>query len=260
MADLASRARTLLRLHTDPRILVLANVWDVTSARVVAATPGTGALATASHAIAASLGYEDGERIPLDLHLDVVRRIAAAAELPVSVDMEAGYGDPGGTAAQVIAAGAVGGNLEDARRPLDEAVAAVAEVLAAGRAAGVDFVLNARTDVVLLAPEGADRAALLEEAAHRGRAFLAAGAAAVFVPGVVAADEIAALVGALGRGRLSLLAVPGATPPVAELERMGVTRVSTGPFAQRAALTALQDVTAELLAGGVLPAGTRKLS
>ncbi|MDP5182301.1 isocitrate lyase/phosphoenolpyruvate mutase family protein [Blastococcus sp. BMG 814] len=131
MAGLASRARTLLRLQTDPRTLVLANVWDVTSARVVAATQGTGALATASHAVAASLGYEDGERIPLELHLDVVRRITATVDLPVSVDMEAGYGDPGGTAARAIAAGAVGGNLEDAVRPLDEAVAAVGEVLAA---------------------------------------------------------------------------------------------------------------------------------
>jgi 2-methylisocitrate lyase-like PEP mutase family enzyme len=258
--DLATRARTLLDLHTAPEILVLTNVWDVTSARVVAGTRGTAALATASHAIAASLGYEDGEQIPLELHLDVVRRIAAAVDVPVSVDMEAGYGDPGGTAERAVAAGAVGGNLEDARRPLDEAVAAVVEVLAAGHAAGVDFVLNARTDVVLLAPEDADRAALLDEAAHRGRAFLAAGAAAVFVPGVVAADEIAALVGALGRGKLSVLAVPGATPPVAELERLGVARVSTGPFAQRAALTALQDVTAALLAGGVLPPGTRMLS
>ncbi|MGY2004617.1 isocitrate lyase/PEP mutase family protein [Blastococcus sp. SYSU DS1024] len=260
MADPASRARTLLRLQTDPRVLVLANVWDAASARAVADTEGTGALATASHAIAAAHGYEDGERIPLELHLDVVRRIVAAVELPLSMDMEAGYGDPGETTRRAIGAGAVGGNLEDGTRPLDEAVAAVGEVLAAGRAAGVDFVLNARTDVVLLAPAGADRAALLDEAADRGRAYLAAGAAAVFVPGVVAADEIAALVGALGRGRLSVLAVPGATPPVAELERLGVARVSTGPNAQRVALTALQDATAALLAGGVLPPGTRTLS
>ncbi|MGY2082897.1 isocitrate lyase/PEP mutase family protein [Blastococcus sp. SYSU DS0539] len=260
MPDPACRARTLARLQTDPRILVLANVWDVTSARVVAATAGTGALATASHSIAATFGYEDGERIPLDLHLDVVARIAAAVDLPVSMDMEAGYGDAGETARRAIAAGAVGGNLEDGMRPLDEAVAAVREVLAAGRAAGIDFVLNARTDAVLLAPADADRAALIDEAVRRGRAFLAAGATAVFVPGVAAAGEIAALVEGLGPGRLSVLAVPGSTPPVAELERLGVARVSTGPFAQRVALTALQDATAALLAGGVLPPGTRMLS
>src|ERR671914_95742 len=97
MPDLAARARTLLDLHTAPELLVLANVWDVASARVVAGTDGVRALATASHAIAASFGYEDGERIPLDVHLDMVARIAAVAGLPVSMDMEAGYGDPGET-------------------------------------------------------------------------------------------------------------------------------------------------------------------
>ena len=107
MPDLADRARALLQLHTDLEILVLANVWDVVSARVVAATEGVRALATASHSIAATFGYEDGERIPLDLHLDMVARIAAAVDLPVSMDMEAGYGDPGETARRAIEAGAV---------------------------------------------------------------------------------------------------------------------------------------------------------
>ena len=108
MPDLADRARALLDLHTDPEILVLANVWDVVSARVVAGTEGVRALATASHSIAATFGYEDGENIPLDLHLDMVARIAAAVDLPVSMDMEAGYGDPGGTTRRAIEAGAVG--------------------------------------------------------------------------------------------------------------------------------------------------------
>ncbi|MGY1814428.1 isocitrate lyase/PEP mutase family protein [Blastococcus sp. SYSU D00820] len=259
MPALADRARTLLDLHTAPEVLVLANVWDVASARVVAGTPGTGALATASHAIAAAAGYEDGERIPLDLHLDVVGRIAAAVDLPVSADLEAGYGDPGETTRRAIAAGVVGANLEDGMRPLDEAVAAVEAALRAGRDAGIDLVLNARTDVFLLAAPDADRGALLDEALRRGRAFLAAGAPVVFVPGVVDREEIAALVDGLGPGRLSLLAVPGATPPVRELQELGVARVSTGPNAQRAALTALQDATAALLAGGVLPPGTRRV-
>src|SRR5215207_6665470 len=102
MPDLATRARTLLDLHTAPEILVLANVWDVVSAQVVAATDGVRALATASHGIAATFGYEDGENIPLDLNLDMVGRIAAAVDLPVSMDMEAGYGDPGETARRAI--------------------------------------------------------------------------------------------------------------------------------------------------------------
>jgi len=119
MPDLAARARTLLDLHTAPEILVLANVWDVVSARVVAAVDGVTALATASHSIAATFGYEDGENIPLDLHLDMVRRITAAVDLPVTMDFEAGYGDAGETARRAMGAGAVGGNLEDRMRPLE---------------------------------------------------------------------------------------------------------------------------------------------
>jgi 2-methylisocitrate lyase-like PEP mutase family enzyme len=260
MPDLASRARTLLDLHTSPRILVLANVWDVVSAQVVAATPGVGALATASHSIAATFGYEDGENIPLDLHLDMVGRIVGAVGLPVTMDVEAGYGDAGETTRRAIEVGVVGGNLEDQMRPLDEAVAAVEAVLAAGRDAGIDFVLNARTDAFLRAAPGADRGELVAEAVRRGRAYLEAGAPVVFVPGVVARDEIAAVVDGIGRGRVSLIAVPGATPPSRELEQLGVARLSTGPFTQRVALTALQDATAELLAGGVLPPGTRGLN
>src|SRR3954465_2668907 len=149
MADLTSRARTLLDLHTAPEILTLANVWDVVSARVVAGTPGVRAIATASHSIAATFGYEDGENIPLELHLDMVRRIAEAVDVPVTMDFEAGYGDAGATAARAIAAGVVGGNLEDRRAPLDAAVAAVEAALRAGRDAGIDFVLNARTDALL---------------------------------------------------------------------------------------------------------------
>src|SRR5687768_9279694 len=180
--DLAARARALLDLHTAPEILVLANVWDVVSAQVVAGTDGVRALATASHSIAATFGYEDGENIPLDLHLDMVGRIVEAVDLPVTMDFEAGYGDPGETARRAIERGVVGGNLEDQMRPLDEAVAAVEAVLAAGRAAGIDFVLNARTDAFARAPRDADRSALLEEAIRRGLAFLEVGAPVVFVP------------------------------------------------------------------------------
>jgi 2-methylisocitrate lyase-like PEP mutase family enzyme len=260
VASLRDRASTLLALHRAPEILVLANAWDVVSARVVADTPGTRAVATASHSIAATFGYEDGEHIPLDLHLDMVRRIVDAVDLPVTMDFEAGYGDAGATAARAIEAGVVGGNLEDGMRPLEDALAAVESVLAAGRDAGIDFVLNARTDAFLRAPAGADRAGLVQEALRRGRAFLAAGAPVVFVPGVVARDEVAALADGLGPRRLSVISVPGASLPVAELERLGVARVSTGPFSQRVALTALQDAAAAVLAGGVLPPGTRTLS
>jgi 2-methylisocitrate lyase-like PEP mutase family enzyme len=260
MPDLAARARTLLELHTAPEILVLANVWDVVSARVVAATEGVRALATASHSIAATFGYEDGENIPLDLHLDMVGRIVDAVDLPVTMDFEAGYGDPGETTRRAIEKGVVGGNLEDQMKPLDEAVAAVEAVLAAGRDAGIEFVLNARTDAFVRAPRDADRGRLVEEAIRRGRAFLDAGAPVVFVPGAILREEIAALVDALGPQKLSVISVPRHSLPVRELQELGVARVSTGPFTQRVALTALQQAAAEVVAGGVLPPDTRSLN
>ena len=260
MTGLAKRARTLLDLHTAPEILVLTNVWDVASARVVAATDGVRALATASHGIAATYGYEDGENIPLELHLDMVARIASAVDLPVSMDMEAGYGDPGETTRRAIAAGVVGGNLEDAMKPLEESVAAVEAVLRAGREAGIEFVLNARTDALLHAAPGVDRAGLLAEVVRRGQAFLEAGAPVVFVPGLVDRAEIAEVVEGLGRNRLTLISVPGVSLPAREMQALGVARVSTGPFPQRVALTALEDAVVEMVAGGVLPPGTRALS
>src|ERR1700712_2187278 len=260
MPDLAARARTLLDLHTAPEILVLTNVWDVVSARVVASTDGVRALATASHSIAATFGYEDGENIPLDLHLDMVGRITRAVDLPVTMDFEAGYGDAGETARLAIAAGAVGGNLEDQMKPLDDAVAAVEAVLRAGRDAGIEFVLNARTDTFVRAAEDADRGELVEEAIRRGKAYLEAGAPVVFVPRVVAREEIAALVDALGPRKLTVISVPGVSLPARELQELGVARVSTGPFTQRVALTALQDAVTGMVGGGTLPAGTRPLN
>jgi 2-methylisocitrate lyase-like PEP mutase family enzyme len=260
MPELADRARALLDLHTAPEILVLANVWDVVSAQVVAATDGVRALATASHSIAATFGFEDGENIPLNLHLDMVGLIVAAVDLPVSMDFEAGYGDPGETARRAIEIGVVGGNLEDEMKPLEEAVAAVEAVLRAGWDAGVDFVLNARTDAFIRAEPGTDRGELLEEALRRGKAYLEVGAPVVFVPGVAAREEIEALVDGLGRQKLSVISVPGKSLPARELEELGVARVSTGPFTQRVALTALQDATAQLVAGGTLPESTRVLN
>jgi 2-methylisocitrate lyase-like PEP mutase family enzyme len=260
MPDLADNARYLLELHSAPEILVLANVWDVASAKVVAATDGVRVLATASHSIASTFGYEDGENIPLNLHLDMVGLIVAAVDLPVTMDFEAGYGDPGDTARRAIEIGVVGGNLEDQMKPLEEAVGAVEAVLRAGWDAGIDFVLNARTDAYIRAEAGTPRDELLAEAIRRGRAFLEVGAPVVFVPGVVARDDIEALVDALGPQKLSVISVPGKSLPVRELQELGVARVSTGPFTQRVALTALQDATAELLAGGVLPEGTRALN
>src|SRR5918997_3096577 len=132
----------------------MVNVWDAITATVVAQPPGTKALATASHSIATSHGYPDGEVIPREEMIAAVGLIArTAGDLPVTADLEGGYGDPGGTIARAIDVGIVGANLEDQMKPLAESVAAVEAAVAAGERAGIPFVLNARTDAFL---RGAD--------------------------------------------------------------------------------------------------------
>jgi 2-methylisocitrate lyase-like PEP mutase family enzyme len=254
----ADQAAELRRLHTAPQLLVLVNVWDVASAKVVAGLPGCRAVATASHSIAASFGYPDGEVIPVSLMIEAVGRIAAAVSLPVTADLEAGYGDVGETIRRAIAIGVVGANIEDEMRPLAEAVAAVRAVVKAGGAEGVPFVLNARTDAYLL---GGDRdpADLLSDAIERGRAFLDAGADCVFVPGKLDADTVRRLVEGIGERKVSILGLPG-TPEPRELAELGVARVSFGPWPQRVAMTSLADVGADLLAGAGLPGWARNVS
>ncbi len=251
------KAAELLRLHTDPALLVVVNVWDAITAKVVA-DAGSTALATASHSIAATLGYPDGEQIPRDLMIDMVGRIAAAVDIPVSADLESGYGDAGDTVRRAIGVGIVGANLEDRMQPLTDSVAAVAAAVEAGESEGVPFVLNARTDAFLKAGDR-DPAEVLADAIERGRAFLDAGADCVFVPGKLDEPTVTALVDALGERKLSVIHVPGSVPQ-ARLAQLGVARVSFGPFTQRAALTHLADLTADLLAGGALPDGVRALN
>jgi 2-methylisocitrate lyase-like PEP mutase family enzyme len=255
---LEQKAVTLQRLHAAPELLAVVNVWDVVTATVVAGVPGTQALATASHSIAASLGYPDGEVIPREEMIAAVGRIAAAVDLPVSADLEAGYGDPGGTIARAIEVGVVGANLEDQMRPLPEAVAAVRAAVEAGQRAGIPFQLNARTDAFLRAGDR-DPADVLADAIERGRAYLDAGASTFFAPGKLGEPAVAALVEALGPQKLTLIAVPGSID-LATMQRLGVARVSYGPWSQNVALTALADLTADVLAGGGLPEGTRKLN
>lgn len=254
---ITAKAQELLRLHTDPDLLVVVNVWDVISARVVA-DQGSTALATASHSIAATLGYPDGEKIPRDLMIDMVGRIAAAVEIPVTADLESGYGDAGETIRRAIGVGVVGANLEDRMQPLADSVAAVRAAVAAGEAEGVPFVLNARTDAFLKAGDR-DPDAVLADAIERGKAFLAEGAACVFVPGKLDEKQVTALVEGLGERKLSTIGVPGSLPP-ARLAELGVARVSYGPFTQRATLTHLADLTTDLLGGGQLPDGIRALN
>jgi 2-methylisocitrate lyase-like PEP mutase family enzyme len=259
MTSSADRATTLKDLHTDSELLTLVNVWDVASARVVAGTEGTRAIATASHAIAAMYGYPDGEHIPRELMLEAVGRVVDAVDLPVTADLEAGYGDAAATVRLAIGLGVVGCNIEDQLRPIAEAAGIVEAVMRMAEAEGVpDFVLNARTDAFVLAGDR-DPDASLADAIERGRAFLDAGAPVVFVPGRLTEQQVTALVDALGPQRLTLLPV-APEPSLARLAELGVARVSFGPFPQRVALTALQQLVEGVGRGEGIPAGTRPLT
>jgi 2-methylisocitrate lyase-like PEP mutase family enzyme len=249
------KAQAFLAMHGRP-ILVLPNAWDVASARVVEAA-GARAVATSSAAVAAALGYPDGERLPRESMLEVVRRIAAAVAVPVTADVEAGYGrspeELAATTRGVLAAGAVGINLEDGTgdsaaplRPLAEQVERIRAVRAAATAAGVPLVINARVDVYLA--QAGPPESRCAETVRRSSAYREAGADCLFVPGVSDADLIARLVREAG-GPLSLLA-GRATPPVSELERLGVARVSVGSGLMRAALGFVRDAARELLTAG----------
>ncbi len=256
--SIRTRATELGRLHRDPALLTLVNVWDVISAKVVAAVPGTKALATASHSIAASWGYEDGENIPLDLMLDTVGRIVASTELPVTADLEGGYGDAAETVRRAIGIGVVGANIEDQLKPLPEAARQVEAIMKAAEAEGVDFVLNARTDAFALQRKR-DGAVNLAEAIERGRAYLDAGAPVVFVPAILSEDQVQEMATAFGPQKLTVIGIPG-MPSLARLEELGVARVSYGPLAQNVALTALQELAEDVHRGGGVPADTRFLN
>ncbi len=253
-----ARATTLLELHRAPELLTVVNVWDVISATVVADVPGTTALATASHSIAASYGYEDGEKIPLDLMIEAVGRIAAATSLPVSADLEGGYGNAAEAVRRAIGVGIVGANIEDQMKPVAEAAAQVEAIMKAASDEGVDFVLNARTDAFAKGRDR-DQADVLKDAVERGKAFLDAGAPAVFVPARLDETQVATLVDAFGPQRLTLIAIPG-TPSLARLAELGVSRVSFGPMSQNVALTALQELVEEVHRGGGVPASMRMLN
>lgn len=252
-------ATDFLRLHRDPELLTVVNVWDVISAKVVAGTPGTKALATASHGIAATLGYQDGENIPVDEMLDMCGRIAKAVDLPVSADLEGGYGDAPDTIRRAIGLGIVGANIEDQLKPLADAARQVEQIMAVAAEEGVpDFVLNARTDTFVRAGDR-DPAEVLADAVERTKAYVDAGAPIVFVPGKLGEQQVTTLVEAVGPQRLTVIGSPGSLP-LAKLQELGVARVSYGPHSQRVALTALQELVEDVHAGGGLPETIRALN
>ena len=252
-ATLQEKAERLRRLHAGPRALVLANAWDAASARLIAAV-GFPAIATSSAGVAYALGYADGQRIPRAEMLDMIRRVAATVDVPVTADVEGGYGATPAAAAEtargVIAAGAVGMNLEDAGDG-DRLLAAelhadrVRAARQAATAAGIPLVINARTDVFETPGSNEKR---LAEAVRRANLYLAAGADCVFVPFTSDRDTIARLVQEI-RGPINVLATK-ASPPIAELERLGVRRVSVGSGLARAAYSVAQRGARELFERG----------
>lgn len=248
---LSAKAATLRSLHKGPDTLILANVWDVASARLIESL-GFPAVATSSAAIANSLGYRDGERISREQMLEVVSRIASAVNIPVSADMEAGYAETpeqmAETTRQLIAAGAVGLNLEDSEAdwtrltPLDRQVSKITALRSTALSAGVPLVLNARTDAFWR--KGADPATRWADCIQRANAYREAGADCIFVPGLRNAEDIERFLKE-SPGPLNVIAVAG-TPSVAELRRLGVIRVSVGPGPYRAALGLLKKIANEL--------------
>ena len=238
----AQKAVLLKKLHHGPKILVLANAWDAISARIVEEI-GFPAVATTSAGVAATLGYPDGQRVSRDEMLEAVARIARAVQIPVTADMEAGYGttptEMAETARELIAVGAVGLNLEDmtgddesSQVDLPLQVERIRAIREASAAADVPLVINARTDIYLMPIGPAETR--FERTVERLRAYARAGADCVFAPAVKDAETIARLVKAV-EAPLNILLMPGA-PNLNELEKLGVTRASIGSGLMRATL------------------------
>ena len=242
IATQSEKANQLRMLHQGPRILILANAWDVISARMVEDT-GFPAVATTSAGVAAVLGYPDGQRAPRREMLEFVARIARAVSVPVTADMEAGYcttpAEMAEMAREVVAAGIVGLNLEDVTGDDESSqveIALQAEKIAAIREAsassGVSLVINSRTDVYLMPIGPAETR--FERTVERLRAYRKAGADCVFAPGIRDRETISKLVRAVDAPLNILLQAGG--PSVAELEKLGVARASIGSGTMRAAL------------------------
>lgn len=251
------KAITFRQLHHGPKILLLPNVWDVVSARIIEEA-GYPAIATTSAGIAFSLGHPDGEKIPKEEMLARIGRIARAVNVPVTADVEAGYGKrpehAAATAQAVIEAGAVGINLEDGSgdpaNPLLDLSLQLEKIKAVREAAmktGVLLVVNARTDVYLRAV-GSTEGERYGLALERALAFRDAGADCVFVPGLGDLATIGRLLSEV-KCPVNILAQAG-YPTIAELEKIGVARVSMGSGPMRAGLGLLKRLAQELKDSG----------
>ncbi|MET8542341.1 isocitrate lyase/phosphoenolpyruvate mutase family protein [Kitasatospora sp. NPDC004799] len=249
-------ARLFHALHDPAAPLALANAWDAASARLVEAA-GARAIATTSAGVSWALGAADGNRLDREQAIALIRRVVDAVSVPVTADIESGFGatpaEVADTVARVVAAGAVGVNIEDAHadggsvlRPVTEQCARITAARAAADEAGLRLYVNARVDTYLLG--AGPEEARLQETLDRARAYLDAGASGVFVPGVTDTGVVAALTAGIP-APVNILAGPGA-PSVAELSRLGVARVSLGSAVAEAAYATVRRVATELATTG----------
>lgn len=252
---LAEKAQLLKSLHVPGKPLVLVNVWDAVSARILEELHAP-AIATSSAAIAWLEGYADGELISRERMLAAVKRVTSAVRVPVTADLEGGYGlrveDAAASARGAIEAGAAGLNFEDGSEPGTltdlqlqcERIEAMAQT---GTRLGVPLAINARTDAFLhgIGPDDAWR---LREAVERGNRYVAAGASSVFVPGVTDERIIATLVKEIG-APINLLA-NAAAPPVSRMAELGVARISLGGAPMAHALKYFRSAAAQTLNEG----------
>lgn len=243
------KAHLFRSLHTRSEPLALANAWDVASARVIEAA-GAPAIATTSAGVAWSLGSPDGDALAREQALELISRITSAVAVPVTADIEGGYGqdaaDVAETVTGVLSAGAVGVNIEDGTRPPGELAARLTAARQAADRAGAGCFLNARVDTYLFGL--GDPGSRFEETLDRARRYVDAGADGIFVPGVTDSATIAALAGAISVP-LNVMAVPGA-PTVAELGALGAARVSLGSGVAQAAYAAARHAAQDLFGNG----------
>jgi 2-methylisocitrate lyase-like PEP mutase family enzyme len=248
MADQRDNAEQFRALHIRGKPLVLFNIWDAGGAKAVARA-GAKAIATGSWAVANANGFADGENMPVALAIDNLRRIVGATDLPVTIDLESGYGDTveavGETIRLAIDAGAIGCNLEDsfpAKGKLRETVDQsdrIRRVRQTADATGIRFFINARTDVFFQRPPEQHDDTLVVEAIERARAYAEAGADGLFAPGLADITLIARL--AEGSSLPLNIMVGDATPPLRALAAHGVARVSHGPRPYLLAMKALEQ-------------------
>lgn len=235
------KAKAFAALHRPGAPIVLFNAWDAGSAATIAGA-GARAIATGSWSVAAANGFADGEALPLALAIANLERIVAAVDLPVTVDLEGGYGEPAATAGAAMAAGAIGCNFEDQRvgadglYPIDTQAERIHAIREGAAKAGLSFFINARTDLFLKAPPQ-EHEGLVDAALDRARAYGEAGADGFFVPGLVD-ERLIATVCSKSPLPVNVMMMPSA-PPARRLAEIGVARISHGPGPYRLVMQAL---------------------